>query len=183
MSVAWSRVPFGENAVVPMSWDEYEELSSDVRGEYVDGCLVVTPVGTGRHQRILFVFACLLDDASPAEYWALTEWSWKPAADEWHPDVMLCLREDDAIRFTGVPEVIIEVLSSQPGRDLVIKSHRYAAAGLPRYWIVDPQEPSIEAFELRAGAFVPVASATGDTEITLDFGVGTVTLRPSDLLK
>ncbi len=38
---------------VAMSWDEYQTLSPDaVRGEYVDGELVMSPFPTGLHQDV-----------------------------------------------------------------------------------------------------------------------------------
>jgi Uma2 family endonuclease len=96
---------------------------------------------------------------------------------------MVCERDDEAIRFTGIPQVIIEVLSTNRADDVVRKLYRYAAAGLPRYWIADPLEPSLRAYELREGRFEEVAEAIGDDAVDFDFGVGRVTLRPSDLLR
>ena len=125
----------------------------------------------------LLRLARLLQDAIAPGYEVYAEWAWKPGADEWGPDIMVCTRQK-AVRFTGTPELIVEILSSNPARDLVMKSHRYAAAGLPRYWVVDPEGPLVvTAFELRDGAFAEVAAAGPDDDLTLDFGVGTVTLN------
>jgi hypothetical protein len=44
-------------------------------------------------------------------------------------------------------------------------------------WVVDPEQLMITAFELRDGEFAQVDSAGADDEVSLDFGVGTVTLR------
>jgi Uma2 family endonuclease len=62
------------------------------------------------------------------------------------------------------------------------KAHKYAKAGLPRYWVFDPETLVLTTFELSDGFFVDVAEVGADDEVNLDFGVGTVTVRPRDLL-
>jgi Uma2 family endonuclease len=171
-----------EPVVVPMSWAEYQALPESFRHEYIGGCLIVNPHPVARHQRALHALVRLLDDACPPGFWAVGKCAWKPGPDEFGPDVMVCERDNDAVRFTDAPQVIIEVLSSRPAYDLVRKSAKYAAAGLPRYWVVDPAAPSITAFELRDGDWVDVGTASADERVELDFGVGRVTICPAELM-
>ena len=166
-----------------MSWEDYEGLEDGVRGEYIDGCLVVNPRPAYLHQLMMLNLAYQLKAACPEGYTAVSEWAWKPGADEWAPDVMVCERDDAAIRFTGTQQVIVEILSTKRTDDVVRKLYRYAAAGLPRYWIADPLEPSVRAYELQDGQYEEVAEAVGESEVEFDFGVGRVMLRPSDLLR
>jgi Uma2 family endonuclease len=166
---------------VPMSWEDYEALEPDARQEYVEGCLVVNPRPTGEHQVALRRLSRLLEDAVPSGYEVYDEWSWKPGSDEWAPDIMICPRQK-TVRFTGTPELIVEILSSNRARDLVMKPLKYAKAGLPRYWVFDPENLVLTAFELRDGVFVDVAEVGPDDEVTLDFGVGAITLSPRVLL-
>jgi len=62
-----------------------------------------------------------------------------------------------------VPELVVEVISPFTGRkDRVLKLNHYRAAGVLHYWIIDPEESFIEAYELRDGHYVSIArSDTG----------------------
>jgi Uma2 family endonuclease len=52
-----------------------------------------------------------------------------------------------APRLRAVPLVAVEVLSSNRHHDLVRKFGKYAAAGLPQYWVVDPEQETVTVFE------------------------------------
>ncbi len=62
----------------------------------------------------------------------------------------------------------MEVLSPSTRRfDLVLKRSRYEAAGCPSYWVIDPEAPSIVAWELVDGHYVEAGRAEGDAELAL----------------
>jgi Uma2 family endonuclease len=52
--------------------------------------------------------------------------------------------------FCTKADLVMEIVSESNRRhDLVIKRDEYAQAGIPEYWIVDPEEESITIFVLR----------------------------------
>lgn len=54
----------------------------------------------------------------------------------------------------GTPDLVAEVLSpSTAARDRGVKQRRYAAAGVPHYWILDPDTHTLEAYRLREGGY------------------------------
>ena len=88
------------------------------------------------------------------------------------------LAEDDAVRpdlvvvrdpahlssrgIEGVPLLLVEVIS--PGRahyDRTVKAQRYAARGVPHYWIVDPPARRLECFRLDEGRYTLQATGAG----------------------
>jgi Uma2 family endonuclease len=82
---------------------------------------------------------------------------------------------------------VVEVLSTDRGADLIRKFHKYAEAGLPRYWIIDaghPDGPEIIVYALDGtkGVFVETSRHRSKDEVRLNAGPMTITLRPADLL-
>ena len=48
----------------------------------------------------------------------------------------------------GAPDIVVEVLSSNRHMDLVRKRARYAAAGIPEYWLLDGDADTLTQLEL-----------------------------------
>ncbi len=67
------------------------------------------------------------------------------------PDLVYVSRERAAILrprgIFGAPDLVVEVLSpSTEARDRGVKLQRYAAAGVPHYWLVDVRGRALEAY-------------------------------------
>ena len=68
--------------------------------------------------------------------------------------------------FEGVPDIVVEVLSSDRNRDLIRKRQLYAEAGVPEYWIFDPENDTALLLELRNGDYVSRGLLTADDTLT-----------------
>ena len=57
-------------------------------------------------------------------------------------------------KIKGAPDLVVEVLSSSTeARDRGLKKRRYAAGGVPEYWIVDLEEHVVEQHVLEGGEY------------------------------
>ena len=66
----------------------------------------------------------------------------------------------------GAPDMIIEILSPSTAKlDRIIKLNRYMRAGVREYWIVDPDNKSVQVFLLKDGKYFVSAYDYDKTEI------------------
>ncbi len=74
------------------------------------------------------------------------------------PDLLLLLSADDPRRhnrFWEGADLVVEIVSPEnPDRDLVKKRRDYAQAGIPEYWIVNPQIETITVLRLERTKYV-----------------------------
>lgn len=63
----------------------------------------------------------------------------------------------------GAPDLFVEVYSpSSRLYDRVIKHMAYEQAGVPEYWLVDPEQKCIELFVLEYGKYRSLGILSGD---------------------
>lgn len=139
------------------------------RYEVIDGELCVSPFPTPAHQRVITALVRILGthvlDGKLGEVFAA---GLKVVLDEptgVGPDLVYIsaarlgeLREDG---FYGPPDLLVEVVSSRPQLDRFVKFHKYARAGVPHYWIIDPRERRLDAYRLEAGRYAVDAEVAG----------------------
>jgi Uma2 family endonuclease len=154
--------------------DDLESLpeGDGLRYELVDGMLLVSPSPNVPHQRASRQLLRLLDAACPDHLEVFhAPLDWQPdRRNSFEPDVLVVAKADLTDRVITAPLALaVEILSpSSRLRDTMLKFVKYAAGGIASYWIVDPDEPSIVAYDLVDGAYVEVARATGEQTVTLE---------------
>jgi Uma2 family endonuclease len=170
----------------PMTRADLDRMPDDGRRhELIDGVLVVTPAPRPRHQRALAGLYRVMFAACAPELEVLFAPLDVVLAEDTvvEPDLLVAAREAFTERdLPGPPLLAVEVLSPSTRRyDVMLKFSRFEAAGCPAYWVVDPDTPSLIAWELQDGAYVQVAKVTGDepAHLTSPFDV---TVVPADLI-
>ena len=143
---------------------EYLNLDTNQRMEYSHGYVEFQPMPTILHQRILlyllrlldaFVVARAMGEVLPA---GVRVRLWEGKYRE--PDVVFKStghRNEGTEEFWDGADLVMEVVSgsdSDRRRDLVEKRSEYARAGIPEYWIVDPEEGRIIVLVLQGTEYV-----------------------------
>lgn len=111
-----------------------------------------------------------------------TEWNWRVGRNEFIPDVIVVPRSDEDIRFTGTPVLVVEILSSDRGDDLVLKSARNGSAGLRHYWVLDPRDRVLTAYVLTDGLYSLASSVEATRPAEVSFGPACLLVDVAELL-
>jgi Uma2 family endonuclease len=152
----------------PFTVDDLEAMPDDGRRyELIDGLLIVSPAPMLRHQKIVMKLAALLDARCPANMHTLpAPFAVQPSkTTELQPDILVAREEDLTEKLLPVaPLLAVEVLSPSTAiNDLNNKKAAYERLGVPSYWVIDPQPPTLIAFELDAdGHYRQVAEVKGE---------------------
>ena len=109
----------------------------------------------------------------PGGWWILFEPELHLGEEVLVPDLAGWRRErmpdyPDTAYFTLAPDWVCEVLSPSTRKlDLHEKRPLYALAGVGHLWLVDPTDRTLEAFELRQGEWVLIATAKDDEPVSI----------------
>jgi Uma2 family endonuclease len=149
--------------------------------EVINGELFMTPAPSWKHQNAVgTLFGYLWQYIHPRKLGKVVT---APTGvvlgehDGVEPDLVYVSRERMHIiserGVEGEPDLVVEVLSpSTEGRDRGLKMRRYAAAGIPHYWILDPATESLEAYRLGESGYELTGTYGPDTIFRADLFPG-----------
>lgn len=177
LSAPQVREKSGEYAADParrLTYQDYLQLPEEpgVSFEILDGVLIREPSPSVIHQRVSRRLQRILED-----YVAAVD----PAGEVFDSPLDVTLGDYTVVqpdllyvagaqgqqvlpdRIDGPPTLVVEILSpSTVRKDRVAKMRVYQRAQIANYWLVYPEEKSMECFALRDGIYALVASGLDD---------------------
>lgn len=151
----------------PLTVRDLEAMPDDGRRyELIDGVLIVSPAPGIRHQAIAYRLFGVLDAACPPELAVIGAPFAVHQGDfiELQPDVLIGrLGEFTAKDLPAPPVLVVEVLSPSTALiDLNTKKAVYERLGVADYWVIEPDEPRLTAYQLVDGRYRETTSVAGD---------------------
>ena len=145
----------------------------DRRLELIDGTLIEKAAPDVLHSGAQMGLASLIrppfhrrgGGSTPGGWWIHGEVDIRLGENGYRPDLAGWRRERVPTMPTERPvavrpDWICEVISaSNAGNDLIKKMRRYAQAGVPHYWIVDPATETLNVFRLEEPGYLNVLTA------------------------
>lgn len=146
-----------------LTYEDYQQMPDDrTRKQIIGGDLYVTAAPSPPHQRLVVRLVSIL---SPhARDRGLGEILVSPVdvvlsqTDVVQPDIVFVAAANQRIvgdaAIQGAPDLVVEVLSPSTLKlDRERKLDLYARAGIPEYWIADPDSRAVEIYRLVGGAY------------------------------
>lgn len=131
-----------------MSYEQWWALPDKPKTEWVDGEVVVHVPPTADHMDASFGFATMIKRGLPELKTYLEVGVQLPHHRVRRPDVMAVRDRPAGYLVEEVPVLVLEVLSaSTRSEDTVRKSTEYLGAGVSQYWLVDPEQRTLEVYE------------------------------------
>jgi excisionase family DNA binding protein len=160
------------------TYEDYVKIPAEpgYRSEILEGFLVKEPSPTTHHQRILIELAFQLKNFfngfdPEGELFVAPLDVTLTAGNVLQPDILFVSGARRSImrpeRIDGACDLIVEIMSPANRRkDRIRKLEIYRKAGIPHYWIADPEENTLEAFALKDGAYALIAAGSPEDSFT-----------------
>lgn len=169
-TVREKKASYATDTTRKYTYQDYLEIPDEpgYRFEILEGLLIKEPAPNVMHQRVSRRLQRCLEDY----FWEVDptgEIFNAPLDVTFHdttvvqPDLLYISGEQKKLvketRIDGPPTLAVEILSpSSRRKDRLQKLNIYQKVGVRHYWIVDPEEKTLECFALRDGAYALVAS-------------------------
>jgi Uma2 family endonuclease len=146
-------------STIKMTARQFLELGEDppgVRLELVDGEVAVSPIAVPDHSYIVFALGAILknylDQKQLGQLLGDVDTIFGPH-DVRRPDILYFSQQRRHLigkkAIEGPPDLCVEVISpSSMTTDREDKFEQYATGGVAFYWIIDPQQRTIEGYRL-----------------------------------
>jgi Uma2 family endonuclease len=162
-------IPAGK---IVLTYEDYRNLPNDRnRYEILDGELSVTPAPSIIHQVVLGNLHRILANyivSKPLGKLLIAPTDVLLTGTTVVQPDLIFLAKDRLHLVTGQaiegsPTLVVEILSpSTHQTDRVTKAQLYARYGVPQYWLIDPEERTLEAYELTTDHYVLSVRAQND---------------------
>jgi len=153
----------------PLTYEQFLQMKDeDTHAEWVNGEVIVLMPPKRYHQEVLRFLAYLLEEylqRNPVGEFLFASFElYLPRSNaSREPDLFVVRNENlqhlEADRFTGAPDVVVEVISDDSiHRDSVEKFLEYEREGVREYWLIDPRpgRRAMHMFRLQEGSYVPI---------------------------
>ena len=174
-----AAAPGGATAGARATYQDVLDAPPHRVAEIVGGTLHTQPRPAAPHARATSSLGVKIsgpfdyDAGGPGGWWIIDEPELHLGEDILVPDLAGWCRErmpdyPDTAYFTLAPDWVCEVLSAST-RKLALHGKRpiYAREGVGHLWLVDPVDRTLEAFELREGEWVLIATAQDDDPVAV----------------
>jgi Uma2 family endonuclease len=155
----------------------YKNLPEGTLAELIDNVIYMSPSPIYKHQSVLqSIFRKLCAEITDKQRGEVIIAPFDVYLDETgnavQPDIVVILEGTEGLNqaghFHGVPDLLVEVLSSgNKSHDLVKKKDLYERFGVKEYWTVDPETKLAQGFQLKNGKYTSLQEQVGKIESPL----------------
>jgi Uma2 family endonuclease len=159
-----TRFPNPAREALPETPVSYEEFlawaDEDIPAEWIDGEIHVTSPASSTHQRLVRFLSNIINVwLEQCGEGALFVAPFQMKLDRGREPDLLVVQDEHRNRIQethldGPADFVVEVVSAESGaRDRGEKFYEYEKAGIPEYWLVDPQREELTLYRLRDGRY------------------------------